>query len=123
MSRYNPTFEVRVEVKNDSGKKHYSIPIGGYINDKYENKDTVRMFHIEARTGRLACDKAEKYGHPLGARKVNVDKIRGNPENLKLDIVPDVLQVGDNRAIAMDEMVWLKRNNRRNNMGKDRKRD
>jgi hypothetical protein len=120
MSSLLPTFEVRVLVRNDNGKKHYSIPVGGFINDEYENKDNVRMFHIEARNHHLAFDKAKKYGHPLSARKADKDRIRGNPENLKLDVIPDVLQFGNNKALVQDEMIWLKRNNRRKNMGKDR---
>jgi hypothetical protein len=105
-----------VLVKQGNGEKHYSNLIGGYIDEA-----TVEMFHIDARTSEQACEKAEKYGRPLGARKANIDKIRGNPEYLKLDNPPDVLQVGDNRAIAMDEMIWLKRNKRRKNLGKDKK--
>ncbi len=120
MSRRVPTFEVRVLVQNDNGKKHYSELVGGFVNDVYENRDAVRMYHIKRRTSNQARNIAEKYGHVLSVRKA----ARVNtwlPELQREMNTQDVLQVGDNKALALDEMIWVKRNKRRKNNGKDKK--
>jgi hypothetical protein len=105
-----PTFEVRVKVK--SGSKRYQSFLGTYVQD-----EMTRMFHKEARSGEQAMQKCEKYGRPVSARKVDRENIQGHIENLKLD------QPQENpyeNAIAMDEMIWRKRNIRRDNLHKDK---
>jgi hypothetical protein len=84
----------------------------------------VVLFHVCARTAEQACDKAERYGRPVGARKIERDKIFGDIETLELKQTPlvDVYAEGNpyNSALAMDEMIWQKRNERRKNQEKDR---
>jgi hypothetical protein len=98
------TFEVEVEVKK-KGSRHFSSHIGMYID-----YGQVRMFHIDARTQDQASDIAErKYGHVRGIHKVDKDKMRGNPQRF-------LLPYGANNpypnAIAMDEMIWKKKEQR-----------
>jgi hypothetical protein len=98
------TFEVRVEVKK-KGSRHFSSHIGMYID-----YGQVRMFHIEdVKTHEQAIRRASKYGHVLSCRKVDEDKMRGNPQKF-------LLPYGANNpypnAIAMDEMIWKKKGQR-----------
>ncbi len=112
MSRTVETYEVRVNVKRN-GAKHYSTHVGKYISD-----EITEMFHIDARTAKQAICKAEKYGRPIGARKADVDRMRGNPENFKLEQeTPNY-----SYAIMLDEMVWLKRNKRIGSQKKDKEK-
>lgn len=136
------TFEVRVVVAAN-GSLHYSSHIREWIKET-----SVALFHVCARTAEQACEKAEKYGRPIGARKIERDKIFGDIEALKLNQAPlvdvyakgspykgsavyangdpyknaDVYAEGNpyNSALAMDEMIWQKRNERRKNQEKDK---
>ena len=69
------------------------------------------MFHIEANTPSQAGTRAEKYGRPLSVRKVDVEKMGGNIEKL---LMPEVYGESNPypNAIAMDEMIWRKKNKR-----------
>ena len=104
------TFEVRVEVKQ--GSKHYQPFLGMYVQNK-----TVKMFHKDARTREQAIQKCEKYGRPLSARKLDVEKIDGSMVNLNLEEI--MINPWEN-ALAMDEMIWRKRNVRIQSRQKDK---
>ncbi len=109
-------FEVSVVCPDvGSPRRRYSYRVKDWITDM-----RVRTFHIEARTPEQASDKAEKYGRPISVRKIARSKIFGNIE--QLDLKPPPYQEGNpyETAIAMDEMIWQKRNNRRKNMSKDK---
>lgn len=104
------TYEVRVEVEK-KGSSHFSSHVGKHIQNKI-----IKMFHVDARTHEQAMQKVEKRGRPISARKVNVEEMGINIENLLLrepygakNPYPD--------AIAMDEMVWRKKNKRAERIG------
>ena len=99
------TFEVKVEVKQ-RGSRHFSSHVGMYI----ENKIT-KMKHIDARTHQQAIIKAEKYGHPISVRKVDIERMNGNMEDLLL-LEPYGAKNPYPNAISMDEMIWKKKNKR-----------
>ena len=106
------TFEVRVAVE---GKEmpHYSA----HASDRVRSTLT-KMFHIPARTPQQACDKAWKYGRPISARKIcrenilDIEQIKLDPQNI------NVYKDGNpyKTPIAMEDMIWEKRNRRRKNM-------
>ncbi len=110
------TFEVRVLVKKN-GSMHFSSHVGMFI------KETMtRMYHIEAKTPSQAGARAEKYGRPLSVRKVDIERMSGNIENL---LLPEVYGANNpyQNAIAMDELIWKKKSKRagrRENNGKDK---
>lgn len=84
----------------------------------------IKMFHIEAPTQKKAIHKSEKHGGVfVSCRKVKVEKIVDNIENLELNPQPSVYGMGNpyKSAVAMDGMIWQKRNLRRNNMQKDKR--
>ncbi len=118
MSANVATFEVKVRVS--VGKEEYK-PICYYGKAEWARDKICKMFHIKARTQ----DKAEKiarkkYGEPISCRKVNVYDMLGNPENIKLE-QPTVYGVNPYKnAVAMDEMIWEKRNKRIKNAYKDK---
>lgn len=117
-------FEVEVLVKDNPEKvKGFYIQQSGV----YRNWEERKMKHIDARTGYQAAKKASKYGKVLSVRKhdptrgiehiEHIDFTRTQPEK------PDLTKINNiyHEAIVMDEMIWKKRNNRRNNMFKDKK--
>ncbi len=111
MSSNLQTYEVTVRVKGNPTE----FWDGKYLH-RYKIGKLLQMFHIEARTHKIAKERAKRYGYPIAVRKANVDRIKGNIENLKLD-------QGENpypTAISMDEMIWQKRNIRRNNLHRDK---
>lgn len=110
MSNTLTTFEVKVKVKNSA--KHYSSFLGMHVQD-----EIIKMFHRDARTGEQAMKGCEKHGRPISVRKADISKMQGNPENLKLD---EMFVNPYENAIAMDEMIWKKRNTRIKNRGKDK---
>lgn len=115
------TFEVRVAVY-DGRKKEYK-PLNYYGKGEWIGKRIVKMFHIDARTHEQAKDIARKcYGKPLSCRKMDAASMLADIENIKLDQA-DAFGANNpySSAVAMDEMVWLKRNKRRANMQKDKK--
>jgi hypothetical protein len=80
------------------------------------------MFHIEARTRQQAIEKAKKHkGRILSCRKVDVSPALTSIEHIPLDNfnIYDAVNPFKN-AVAMDEMVWKKRNKRRANLQKDK---
>jgi len=125
------TFEVRVVV-SANGSLHYSSHIREWIE-----ATSIALFHVSARTAEQACNKAEKYGRPIGARKIERDKIFGNIEALELNQAPlvdvyaknipyksaDVYTEGNpyESALAMNELIWQKRNRRIKNQEKEKK--
>jgi hypothetical protein len=74
----------------------------------------MKMFHVEARTPDQAIKKSEKYGGELvSCRKADKEEppvmyLKGNPYK---------------SAIAMESMIWQKRNVRRKKMDKDKESD
>jgi len=107
------TFEVKVEVQQ-KGSMHFSSHVGMYIENKI-----VKMFHKDAKTGKKAMQKCEKYGRPLSARKVDTDKMMGGG---LLQIETYMANNPYPNAIAMDEMIWKKgkRAERIESRGKDK---
>jgi hypothetical protein len=79
------------------------------------------MYHIDARTHDQAREKAKKYGEPVSVQKADPYEMFGDIE--KLPIQNEVYMNGNpyNNAVAMDEMIWQKRNKRRSNIYKDKK--
>jgi hypothetical protein len=109
------TFELRVRVRG--------VPYEYYARfAKRISHDVVKMFHVQRRTPEQAVEVGRKYGEVLTCRKVNRDKVLGSAENIRLEpqniYVPEVQY---NSALAMDEMIWKKRNIRRNNIQRDKK--
>lgn len=103
MSNHAQTYEVKVEVKRQ-GSEHFSSHVGMYIEDK-----TTKMFHFDTRTSEQATRKGEKHGRVISVRKANVERLRGDAGSImaKLQLAnpyPD--------AIAMDEMIWCRKNKR-----------
>lgn len=84
----------------------------------------VKVAHIFARDHVRAEKRAEKFPHVIWVRKVDPYRVAGNLDCDKLfKEVGEVDRVVGNpykSAIAMDEMIWEKRINRRNNLGKDK---
>lgn len=112
-------FDVVVLTKDnpDKVKPYYS----GFGIGDYRNWEERKMKHIDARTHEQAKKKAEKYGRVLSVRKHISTRSYGKIENIKLDQEPLPLIVPQfSKAIAMDEMIWKKRNVRRNNMQRDK---
>jgi hypothetical protein len=108
------TYEVMVRIKSNK-------PIGySTKHDLPIFKEIEKMFHKEARTGKQAMDKCRKYGTPISVRKVDVEAMHGDYE--KLPIRNDIYFEGNpkNNALAMDEMIFEKRNKRRDNLYKDK---
>jgi ribosomal protein S16 len=120
MSARLPMYEVVVMVKDSQVQGHYSSFLGMYCYG-----EMPKMKHIEARTPNQAKEKAKKYGRPLSIRLHQTVRRFENIENLKLNQQPidDIYQHGNpySDAIAMDEMIWKKRNDRRKNMKRDKK--
>ena len=115
MSTNTTTYEVRVKVRG--------APIEYYARyGRVIYKDIIKMLHFNVRTPKQATDRACKYGEVLSCRKVDKDSMIGNIEKIQLE-PQDVYAMGNpyNNALAMDEMIWNKRNNRRNNLHKDKK--
>jgi hypothetical protein len=89
----------------------------------------MKMFHVEARTPDQAIKKSEKYGGELvSCRKADKERITGlyTIERLHLNQEPPVMYLKGNpykSAIAMESMIWQKRNVRRKKMDKDKESD
>lgn len=116
-------FEVRVEVPK--GKKRYGYhPIrrgSRIVKGAMIQETIIKMLHIERRTHEQAKKEGEKHGKVISVQKLQVERIVGNPENMRLDQA-SVYDMGNPypNAVSMDEMVWRKRNIRRKNMKKDK---
>lgn len=114
MSANVTAYEVRVKVR---GKKprEYNSRHGCFIYD-----EVIKMFHKFARTPQQAMNKCRKYGTPVSAHKVNVQVMHKDFE--QLPILNSVYVDGNpyNSALAMDELIWQKRNKRRENMHRDK---
>lgn len=109
MGRNQRIFEVCVEVGHN-GSRHFSSRMGMYIEDKI-----IKMFHIHAKTHNGAMEKAKRYGRPLHVRKPNLEKMGNSAESIfqRLSITqPNPYP----NAIAMDEMVWIRKNKRAERM-------
>lgn len=110
MSSNLTAFEVRVSVKGNKSSG-YNSANGCYCFD-----ETIKMFHKWARTAKQAMDRCRKYGKPISVRKVDVSVMYKDFE--KLPLLNDMY---NSHAIALDEMIWRKRNGRGNNMHKDKR--
>lgn len=111
MSANIATFEVRVKVKSGTSKE-YNSELGKWVYD-----EMVRMFHKDARTGIQAMEKCRKYGIPLSARKVDTVAMHGDFEKFPIN---NNLYLNNSNAVAMDEMIWRRRNVRRDNLHRDK---
>ena len=92
---------------------------------RIKNNGTPKTMHKEASSHHQAFVKAKKYGQVLSIRKVDFTQIFGNIENLDLHQPPLIEQVEGSpysTAVAMDEMIWQKRNKRIKNRDKDENR-
>lgn len=105
MSHNVKLFEARVKVKR-KGSLHFSEHVGEHIENT-----VAKMFHIEARTQEQARKKAEKYGRPVSVRKVNKDKVGRSTENMLLRVSEGLFNPYPD-AIAMDEMIWRRKERR-----------
>ena len=79
-----------------------------------------RMLHFEASHPQQAKVKANRRGRVLFIRKVHFTDVFGNIENIPIDRVEYVKDSPYESAISMDEMIWNKRNKRRDNLHKDK---
>jgi hypothetical protein len=89
------------------GKKRNSV----YYKDVLVAKTETRMFHVEAKNHDQAFEKGKRYGRPVSARKVDRDAIAGygNIEHLKLDQEPYGSKSVFQNAVAMDDLIWMKK--------------
>ncbi|MCJ7655161.1 MAG: hypothetical protein MUO97_07700 [Dehalococcoidia bacterium] len=121
MTAHLTMYEVRVEVEKQGSQRHREISF--FRNMRVEKKllyinvgdKVVKMFHQDARTPEQASKKCEKYGRVISVRKADVGKMNGNLANLRLEQLPILTN-----AIAMDEMIWRRRNNRIKYRGRDK---
>ncbi len=102
------TFEVCVKVKQ--GAPRYQSSLGMYVRG-----EVTKMFHIDARTGEQAMQRCAKYGRPISCHKADAEKMLGDMEHLQLG-----QEQPESMALAMDEFLWKKRNNRIKNHYKDK---
>jgi hypothetical protein len=95
------------------------------IENTYEvrlrNSGSIIMLHFLASGHHQAIVKAKGRGQIISVRKVDYTQIFGDIERLDLQQKEYVENSPYETAIAMDEMIWLKRNKRRNNQFKDKK--
>lgn len=106
-------FQVRVIPKNTHPEY---ISKDGY----YSDEDGALVVHIERRTHKQARKAAKKYGRPISVQKMDVVDVIGHIENLNIqnEVYCDPNPYPS--AIAMDEMIFNKRNKRRANMHRDK---
>jgi hypothetical protein len=107
------TYEIRVRVKGETPKYEYKRGCFSY-------KEIVKMFHKEAHSPHQAMERCRKYGTPISARKVDTSAMFGNFEQLPINNNVYVEGNPYGNAVSMDEMIWQKRNKRRDNMFKDK---
>ena len=85
----------------------------------------LKTVHKTASSPYQAMVKAKKLGTAIHVRKVDFTKIFGNIEDLNLEQGEKVEVSPYTTAIAMDEMIWKKKDNRikrLNNRQKDKER-
>ena len=124
MSENLTTFEVIVEVERGNHYGYHPVYKGSNAKKGAFIKDTIlKMFHFDRRTPRQAINAGMKHGKVLHCRKADAQAMLGNPEKIVLD---QTIAFGVNNpyknAIAMDEMIWQKRNKRRTNSFKDKRK-
>jgi hypothetical protein len=114
MSANVTTYEVRVKVRSNK-------PVG-YLNIRgcYHYDEVIKMFHKIARTPHQALNKCKKYGIPISVKKVDVQIMHKNFEELPLLNKVYMEDTQYKNAMAMDEMIWEKRNKRIDNKYKDK---
>lgn len=81
------------------------------------SRDIIRKHHIEAKNHDVARQKARRYGEPLSAHKIEISTAGIERLQLNQQAPPNV---SVSPAIAMDEMIWARRNKRRDNAYKDK---
>jgi hypothetical protein len=80
----------------------------------------LKTLHYSASCPEQARAKANGKGQIVTVRKAEYDKMVGNIENINLNV--EYVQGSPyNSAVAMDEMIWQKRNGRIKNRRKDKK--
>ncbi len=116
-------YEVRVAVPESNIPHYYSkFRMKNIYKDQYILDIDLKTFHFWAKDQSHAVDRAKKYGRPLNVRKVNRDKINSDIEHIVLDQKPygeDNIFVN---AIAMDELIWMKKAKRSERIA-DREKD
>ncbi len=86
------------------------------------NNGQTKMLHYTAHDGDQAAAKADGHGQIVSVRKVEYAEIYGNIEKLNLKQPPEFVDSSPyETAVAMDELIWDKRNKRRMNQEKDKK--
>ena len=111
-------YEVEVLVKDnpDRVKPHYSS-----FQGLYRNWEERKMKHVDARTPAQAANKARKYGKVLSVRKHVSSRRFEKIEHIDIERTqPELVKPTFSQAIALDEMIWKKRNVRRKNMYRDK---
>ena len=114
MSANISTFEVRIRTKGQLLAYHD-------YHGEYKYSKMLKMLHIVRRTAAQAIAVAKKHGEVVSCRKVDIVAMVGNIENIKLE-QSTVYEAGNpyKSALAMDDMVWKKRNKRLDNSHKDK---
>lgn len=107
-------FEVKVKVKG--------IPFEYYSRyGKYISHEVIKMFHFQRRTQEQAIEEGKRYGDVISCCKVKAEDSLKSIEALELN-QDTVYDQGNpyQSAMAMDSMIWKKRNKRRENLHKDK---
>ncbi len=111
-------FELRIETRGDKVIRWHPWKDG----EEYDKKRI--MLHYERRTAQQAMRVASKKGKVLSCRELSraevIEREADRIDSLPLD---NALYMNVNpysNAVAMDEMIWKKRNNRRDNIQKDK---
>jgi hypothetical protein len=127
------TFEVEVIVTpkgqhragrmdNGVGLPSLSRGVGvRYTKDDYVFLTEKRMFHIPAKSHDQALERGKKYGRPLSARKFHREIVKGDIEHMKLDQKPYGADNVFKNAMAMDELIWLKKAKRSERIEENKK--
>ena len=115
-----PTYEISVRIKGNKPIERLNWDSG----EKFDK--SVKMLHREARTAEQACDWVLNWASRLhihlkilSCRKVDAfgDLERRTAIQTDMPEVPNPYK----SALAMDEMVWKRRNLRRRSMIKDKR--
>ncbi len=99
-----------------------------FQKDVIELHTETRMFHIEAKDHDQAFERGKKYGRPISARKFQRERVEG-ADYYEHKLLPKLAQKPygtDNvfqNAIAMDEMIWIKKVKRADRIEINSKKD
>jgi|WetSurMetagenome_2_1015567.scaffolds.fasta_scaffold115224_3 hypothetical protein len=108
-------FNVRVRAKSFAPVENIPWDSG----EKYAK--SKKIYGIACRTMEQACAIASRYGTPIRCEKSDLEAEIGR----KMTVPPAQIIYANpnpyNNAIAMDEMIWNRRNKRIENREKDKK--